>query len=577
MKKFAELVNDGFSILHPSMVDYIVSTFRKKYAGRWWDEILNVLNDQRDLPGFGADEDLIDCLDIANCCRVFSRRPVDLFYDRSTGSGCKALAAELMGVRNTLAHNGVRDIPQNDAERYLDTMTRLAECIDRKAKNEIRELYLQTRRSAEDMISTEPEGYYPLASQKSTVKEPGINLLSIQDNTIIEKTGLTRKLTIRGETKAYPVYRVRLDKLFYNDKNDRILTWITQYKDENAVDDFTSLSIDEYNGIIEGFIIKSNPAAIERTKNNIAAVNQREPGVTLADGRIIDGNRRFTCLRLLHKESAEINYFETVILGDDVGTSTKDIKMLELSIQHGEEQKVEYNQIELVMGAYIAIEEQRILTIEEYASSTNESVADVKKRLEVARIIVELLEFMNVPGQFHIARDLQVFSIISELAPVLNKCKDESEREQIKKSVFMNIMLGTFADQRRYIRDFKSLYGTQAFKTYIQREAKTAEKIEADIQSYGIGGSEDLKSFIDRNAETRSEQALSFEKALNQSQKAQTRSKPAKNVSRCIDLLMEIDTGVFAKLTGEEKESLKALFGKLSEVSTMIAGEITDD
>ena len=46
----------------------------------------------------------------------------------------------------------------------------------------------------------------------------------------VVKTTLTRKLTVDGLTKPYPVYKVRLDWLFYNDQNDRIATWISQYK-----------------------------------------------------------------------------------------------------------------------------------------------------------------------------------------------------------------------------------------------------------------------------------------------------------------------------------------------------------
>ena len=40
------------------------------------------------------------------------------------------------------------------------------------------------------------------------------NLLKEGLGTVVEKTSLTRKLTIDGVTKAYPVYRVRLDQLF---------------------------------------------------------------------------------------------------------------------------------------------------------------------------------------------------------------------------------------------------------------------------------------------------------------------------------------------------------------------------
>ncbi|EME8272314.1 hypothetical protein KRC45_002691, partial [Enterococcus faecium] len=97
-------------------------------------------------------------------------------------------------------------------------------------------------------------------------------------------TEYTRKLTVDGITQSYQVYQIRLDRLYYNDQNDRIATWINKYKEENNIVDFSEYN-DEYNKIIEGFICESNPKAIEKTKNNIELVGQREPGVVLNDGR----------------------------------------------------------------------------------------------------------------------------------------------------------------------------------------------------------------------------------------------------------------------------------------------------
>ena len=77
-----------------------------------------------------------------------------------------------------------------------------------------------------------------------------MNLLEIYDESIVAKTTLSRKLTLGGVTKAYPVYRVRLDKLFYNDQNDRIATWITQYKNNNKNISFSDLSREEYSRTI---------------------------------------------------------------------------------------------------------------------------------------------------------------------------------------------------------------------------------------------------------------------------------------------------------------------------------------
>ena len=103
----------------------------------------------------------------------------------------------------------------------------------------------------------------------------------------VVKTTLTRKLTVDGLTKAYPVYKVRLDCLFYNDQNDRIATWISQYKAQNEGKAPDSTDRENYNNIIEQFIVESNSDAIRKTQNNIEMVDQREPGVVLADTPII--------------------------------------------------------------------------------------------------------------------------------------------------------------------------------------------------------------------------------------------------------------------------------------------------
>ena len=44
------------------------------------------------------------------------------------------------------------------------------------------------------------------------------------------KTAQTRKLTVDGLAKAYPVYKVRLDWLFYNDQNDLMKKKESQFR-----------------------------------------------------------------------------------------------------------------------------------------------------------------------------------------------------------------------------------------------------------------------------------------------------------------------------------------------------------
>lgn len=403
-----------------------------------------------------------------------------------------------------------------------------------------------------------------------------MNLLELQDTSLVEKTSLSRKLTLGGITKAYPVYRVRLDLLYYNDQNDRIATWITQYKSDPQNAAFDTLDREQYNKTIEGFIIASNPAAMEKTKNNIALVNQREPGVVLADGRIIDGNRRFTCLRLLHAEDPTFNYFETVILEASVQEDHKQIKMLELAIQHGEEQRVDYNLIDLAIGAYHDIVETGLLTIDEYAESTGMSVNEIKRRLEVAQLIIDFLAFMGVPGQYHIAREMQIFAGFYELPPLLRRCETEQAREELKRSVFNNTMMKTFNDQRKYIRDLKAMMDSGLYSSYIKRQNKIAEELEEKKTEAGITTKKELDEFVKRNEDAAEDLQISMERSLLQTKKSQARNRPSQIVGKSLSMLKDIDTGVFDKLTPAEREKLQTQLGKLSSVVSLMTDDVTD-
>lgn len=382
-------------------------------------------------------------------------------------------------------------------------------------------------------------------------------------------TNLSQKFTINGRTKAYPVYRIRLDKLFYNDQNDRIATWISQYKSEHGADVFAHLDIAEYNAIIEGFIIQSNEAAIEKTRNNIALVQQRQPGVVLPDGRIIDGNRRFTCLRQLAKTDAQFNWFETVILDASIETGKKEIKMLELAIQHGEEQRVDYNNIDRLVGVYQDIIETQLLTVEEYASSTNESVAEVKKKVEYAQLLAEFLEFIHMPKQYHVARDYQMYSVIVELPPILRKCATPEMKQKVKNAVFTNVMMHSIVDSRKYMRNLSSMMDSGFFMTYMKEQERIGSELRQNLQNEKFASKEDIDIFVNHHQDLARDLQSSLDRTVLKAKKHETRNKPSQIVSKSITMLRDVDTNIFEKLTDLEKENLK---GQLDRLTTIVTG-----
>lgn len=149
MQENYELVQKGFRVLHPNMAGYIGREMSRVYGAGWWQEVLTALSDQYDLPSSGEYADLIDSLDIANCLRLFDRRWNDVFRSKLS-KDYRTWATELMGVRNKVAHIGMQDLPQNDAERALDTMARLCEAFDGDGAEEIRSIYRILRYGSAD-------------------------------------------------------------------------------------------------------------------------------------------------------------------------------------------------------------------------------------------------------------------------------------------------------------------------------------------------------------------------------------------------------------------------------------------
>ena len=385
-----------------------------------------------------------------------------------------------------------------------------------------------------------------------------MNLLKhgVEQHAVYE-TNLTRKLTIDGLTQAYPVYKIKLDWLYYNDQNDRIATWISQYRAQHEGHVPDPADRENYNNTIEQFIVESNPDALRKTKANIKMTDQREPGVVLADGRIIDGNRRFTCLRQLSAADERFGYFEAVILDRSIEHSAKQIKILELSIQHGEESKVDYDPIDRLVGIYTDILSTNLLSVEEYAKSTNETESEVKKRVELAQLMAEFLEFINAPEQFHIARELTVYSTLDELQKLLRKCRTEDEKEDLKNSVFTNILIRPNGDMARFIRGFKNILGSDYQADFLEEQRDIAaqvidalppvEKMSAQVIRDEIRTNEDFGDALER----------SMDKYLTRAKKTETRNRPIQLVEKATNFLESIDTNILLKLNDRELRRMR--------------------
>lgn len=570
------LVQQGLRILLQSLSGYIGREMSHHFGSGWWSEVLQVLNDQRDLPMNGEYGDLVDSLDVANCLRLIKREWYSVFGN-NLSRNCLNWVNELMGVRNEVSHIGQQDLEQPKAERYLNTMVLLCGEIDPESAEKIRGIYQEVRARAADFPQSSP--VYMGVKQPAPLSRKGAltegSLLQLIGSDVVQKTTQSRKVTFGGKTEIYPVYRVRLDQLYYNDQNDRISTWITQYESQNGAGTLSQLDAETYNHVIEDFICKSNPEAIQKTKNNIALVGQREAGVVLADGRIVDGNRRYTCLRKIERESKVPQFFETVIMEMDIQADKKQIKLLELAIQHGEEKKVDYDLIDYAVGTYRDIVQTHLLTAEEYAQSANESLAAVNERIEVARVICEFLDYLQLPEQYHVAREYQVYSLFHEMMAPMKKLND-LEKTQLKHIAFTNAMMNAIPDQRRFIRDIKKLIRDETYTDYFAEQQPLEQQIQNLYAAEEIHSKQDIDSFAQKHHDFTEKLQLSMERALQKSRSKQLKNKPIENLTRCIDLLMEVDPRLFGRLDSEEKESLQAKLNEIANIAATFQKELLE-
>jgi len=396
----------------------------------------------------------------------------------------------------------------------------------------------------------------------------------IKNNYVIP-TEYTRKLTIDGHTASYQVYKIRLDQLYYNNQNDRIATWISKYKADENISKI-DVHDEHYNDVIEQFIYESNPKAIEKTKNNIDLMGQREPGVVLNDGRIVDGNRRYTCLRKIEREKAETQYFEAVILDRDFENDEKEIKLLELYIQHGEEGKVDYNPIDKLVGLYNGVIKKKIITVDEYCKNVNESKASVNKKIEQAKLMVEFLEFINAEEQFYIARDLELDGPLGEIPAILNKAKTDDEKEDLKLIIFSNLAMKPQGDVTRFVRKMKHIVDSEHNEEFIEEQMDYVEKTAEKIENAPEVNSKYINQQLRTDDKLRQDMKLSVEKYELKAKKDTTKMKPIEDLRKCTIIIENIDQRIVEIFDTNEKEQLEQLITQCNNLLETLASELKE-
>lgn len=292
-------------------------------------------------------------------------------------------------------------------------------------------------------------------------------------------TGEKKNFVIGGVTEQLDIYRIPIRNLKFNDKNGRIASYISEYIDDNG--EFPE-NQEDVNDIIAEFVINSNRKSFIKTKNNIAQLGQLEPAVILDNGVVVDGNRRFSVLRELHKERGEeFGYLKAAVIPSLY--DNRQIKILELNLQHAKDNPVDYNPIERLVDIYRDVIKNKDtvegFTDEQYARETDKSLKETKKDVEISRLMIEYLEFIKQPEKFHIARNLKLDGPLREINKILKMKKIDSTKIIDVKYVLFAYLTTVEGDATREIRKLKKVFeNDQLSELYISQSEDILDDFE---------------------------------------------------------------------------------------------------
>ena len=398
----------------------------------------------------------------------------------------------------------------------------------------------------------------------------------------IEKTTLTKRLTIGSETNDYPVYKFPLEYLYYNDQNGRINTVYHQYI-SNHGKLTPEIGESKYNEIFEKFIFESKKQALKDTQVSISEKGQQEPGVILSDGRVIDGNRRFTALRRIQKETKIQQYFEAVILSFDISNKIdeKKIKELELDLQLGRQERVSYDPIDRIFDVYNTIEVQKLMTPEEYKKASGAgNTKGINKDLRLADLIIKFLSIVapneNPIDKFYLARELKLDGPLEDIERTINKLKKDKETitQNVLTILAVQIAKSEVGDRdiTRKIRDVKYniLDNPEMKEHFISATDEHVDNIIDFFESNPIDKASDLKNNLNNNleiAEVSSKLLQTTNRLSNKGQITANRRQSLVKLQEIRDTLEDLSAEDLKELHEEEFFEAKEILQEIRDLA----------
>lgn len=377
--------------------------------------------------------------------------------------------------------------------------------------------------------------------------------------------------------------------LYFNNLNGRIGTYIDEYNDQNNedLDQLRQEDIKRYNDLIANFIKKSSndgQKSYIATRDDIKEKGQQVPGVVLSDGRIIDGNRRFTAIRELYEKTGDprFAYFEAAVLPCPEKTDLegwKEIRRKELWLQYNVNEKKEYNLIPFYRSIYKdTMETTKGFDKEQYLYASGMTESKYKNCVEVIHTMLDYLEWRGKPKAFYILENERLDGPLEEVAKTRKKMSEE-EWNLKKDLIYYHI---TFVDSGDKVRDIRPLLKSLKddgllFNNYNQAVDSPQLKLKL-IKALSAKDKEKKTS-----EETQEIKELSnklqkaFKDAKYEEDKDSIIKEPVELCDAVIEQMNKFDKPLIKQMSPEQKQLVSSKLSEIEKLSSEIRKEIQSE
>lgn len=317
------------------------------------------------------------------------------------------------------------------------------------------------------------------------------------------------------------------------------------------------------------------------TKQSIDEKSQQEPGVVLPDGRVIDGNRRFTALRMLERERKIPQCFNAVILrlNQDSKTDEKIIKELELDLQLGREERVSYDPIDRIFDVYNTIKIEKIMNEDEYKKASGaKTTKGINRDIRLAELIIKFIEIVSPGGnpidKFYLARDLKLDGPVEEIEGVINKLKSDNV-EATKDAVLVYLIASKVVDKQndstRIMRELKNniIKDKDRLQYFLASADEKVDIIMEAFEDNPIQSANELKTVIEQNNGPRESVVKlmrSTDRLINKGKLENERTKALIELENVRDSLSEINPEDFSELTQDENIEARYILSEINSI-----------